>query len=481
MDPKKIKFRVIEHNFPVTPVIRKITPVEWMAETSDLKISIKRLDTQTLQFSVISCVGELHRDVYYDNILVLNNVSRTNTKAYNTLKVPPIPKKVTVTTHPIEVKTGVAPESHHPIRRQIEEEKIEGKLPPGDIQPGDIRVAIFNQIYGMHPFGGPAVHGFNVVATLKKANIPFTMFHKYEGHTDYMQERYSDVVRPYSEFNPGEYNIFYVMSDSEQAKALYERGCSPIIIGSNIVPNSLPEFCMRTNPPQISSDYERKVVSSLKGVFWLAQSNYQMREYRRLGLPKSVPVYIAVNPVDTDMFVPNNTQKDIDICWSGKNTWAKGLPLLKEVVANRANNSFMLFTEDRLDTLSSYNNIRLITGKTIFKIKDYIPRAKVFLSTSYKEFQPLAMLEAMSCEVPPVAFKTSGVDEIIRDGENGISVDCYGIDHLIIALDDLLQDEDYRLKLGKNARKYVIKHHGYEACAKAYMKLFKRSLELNQK
>jgi len=354
----------------------------------------------------------------------------------------------------------------------------EGRRGGGREKP---HVAIFNAVYGRHPFGGPAVYGYNVVSMLAKANIDFKMFYSASEppHQAYVQgcERF---LRPLSEFNSDDFNVFYVMNGISMLNSLTKKNISPIIVGSNIVPNSLPAFCSSLSAPVINDKKERAFAARAEGVFWLAQSHYQEREYRRLGLPWGVPIFIAPNPVNTDMFRPDDKPKDVEICWTGKNTWAKGIPILKHVVATNRELRFLIISENIISDIAG-DNIRWRIGKTIFELKDVLPTAKLFLTTSYKEFQPLAMLEAMSCGLPPIGFKTSGIDEIIRDGYNGITVDCFGLDHLQIAIDTILKNDDLRVRMGKKAREYVVVHHGYEACAKSYKELFKRAVKMGGK
>lgn len=69
-----VRFYVRELGWWADPKIRQITSVEWIAETSDLVVSINLLDKETLQFVVVESKGVLHRDVYYGNNCVLKNV-----------------------------------------------------------------------------------------------------------------------------------------------------------------------------------------------------------------------------------------------------------------------------------------------------------------------------------------------------------------------------------------------------------------------
>jgi glycosyltransferase involved in cell wall biosynthesis len=63
--------------------------------------------------------------------------------------------------------------------------------------------------------------------------------------------------------------------------------------------------------------------------------------------------------------------------------------------------------------------------------------------------------EAMARELPVVAFQVGGVDEWLRDGENGFAVPPRDVVKFAAAIDGLLADKDLRLKLGNCGRAFV--------------------------
>lgn len=104
-------------------------------------------------------------------------------------------------------------------------------------------------------------------------------------------------------------------------------------------------------------------------------------------------------------------------------------------------------------------------------IRDDVPAlmtlADLFLFPSRFEGMPNALLEAMGYGLPVIATPVQGVDEMIRDGENG----------LIIALDDLkaisdvivrlLNDPRERQRLGKAAQETIEREYTLDKmCAK---------------
>lgn len=90
-------------------------------------------------------------------------------------------------------------------------------------------------------------------------------------------------------------------------------------------------------------------------------------------------------------------------------------------------------------------------GKTS-DIEKELKKASIFAFPSAYEGFPLALTEGMSMGLPVVGFKNcSAVNELIKDGSNGILCD-ESIDDLADALEELIQDESKRILYGTQAK-----------------------------
>ena len=82
-----------------------------------------------------------------------------------------------------------------------------------------------------------------------------------------------------------------------------------------------------------------------------------------------------------------------------------------------------------------------------------------------------SLLEAMSTGLPIVGSSTAPVQEVIRDGVNGLLVDFFSPDQLANAVTDLLRNRDRADSLGKAARQTILADYSLERCVPRQLQL----------
>ncbi|MDO9554894.1 glycosyltransferase [Rhodonellum sp.] len=92
------------------------------------------------------------------------------------------------------------------------------------------------------------------------------------------------------------------------------------------------------------------------------------------------------------------------------------------------------------------------------KVVPYLSAMDLYMSTSEFEGLPIAMLEAMSCQVPVVATQAGGIGEVISDGVEGYLCDIENHAELSILALRIIQDSARHAAFSSAARLRVIHH-----------------------
>ena len=95
------------------------------------------------------------------------------------------------------------------------------------------------------------------------------------------------------------------------------------------------------------------------------------------------------------------------------------------------------------------------------KLSKIINRYPVYILPSFYEGNPKTLLEAMACGTAVIGTNVEGIREIIKNNENGLLC---GTDTSSIreSINMLMQDEELRNKLGRNARRFIMENCSLE-------------------
>jgi glycosyltransferase involved in cell wall biosynthesis len=106
----------------------------------------------------------------------------------------------------------------------------------------------------------------------------------------------------------------------------------------------------------------------------------------------------------------------------------------------------------------------------------YYRAADVYVHPARAENLPLAIIEAMACGIPVIASNVGGIPELVRPGQTGLLVAPDDALALAAAIEDLLGDEERRLRMGAAAVDRVREHFTLERQVDTYLAWYQELL-----
>jgi glycosyltransferase involved in cell wall biosynthesis len=97
--------------------------------------------------------------------------------------------------------------------------------------------------------------------------------------------------------------------------------------------------------------------------------------------------------------------------------------------------------------------------------------ADIFMSTSKREAQGVAIIEALSCGVPVISTDVGGVSDVLIDGFNGYLVENNNMDDFIKKIKSLNDNRELLKKLSKNASYNIHKKYSWTSIGANFEKL----------
>jgi colanic acid/amylovoran biosynthesis glycosyltransferase len=109
----------------------------------------------------------------------------------------------------------------------------------------------------------------------------------------------------------------------------------------------------------------------------------------------------------------------------------------------------------QLNHFQLQDHVQLLGAKSSMEVRDLMLQADIYFLPSVYEGIANVALEAMSMELPVVATRSGGMEEVIVHAQNGLLADVYDHNELACSLLLLLKDASLRKQLGTSARKTI--------------------------
>lgn len=123
------------------------------------------------------------------------------------------------------------------------------------------------------------------------------------------------------------------------------------------------------------------------------------------------------------------------------------------------------------------NNVEFLGKISYEKLLELYSKASIVALTSFQETLPMAVLEALATGTPVIASNVGGVPYSIEDGETGFIVNPNDSKDIAEKLLVLIDDENLRKRMGREAKIEAEKRWKAEIIAKKHLDLYLRVSE----
>lgn len=186
-------------------------------------------------------------------------------------------------------------------------------------------------------------------------------------------------------------------------------------------------------------------------------------------------IHCGINP---DRYMPSSPKgKDdiLKIIQIGSLHWKKGQTYLIQAMAILRDRGIPFHLriigegEERVNiekVISNYkltSQVEMLGAKTQDEVAKLLGTADCYIQSSISEGIPVAIMEAMACELPVISTNITGIPELVLDGETGILVEPKDVSAMASALETLYKKTpEQRLEMGKKGREWVLKEFTLE-------------------
>ena len=188
-------------------------------------------------------------------------------------------------------------------------------------------------------------------------------------------------------------------------------------------------------------------------------------------------VCMIKNYVDTGKFFHQNLKKKKkEICFVGRLSKEKNIFSLITALKNTGISISLIGDGIEKENLLNFAKKEKVTIQHYhFVQNDKLPallnQFKVFVLPSYFEGNPKALLEAMACGLCVIGTNVEGIKEVIQNNKTGLlcGVDSNNLRSTILST---LNNELLMKSVGKNAVKFIVKHHSLEVISRTELALY---------
>lgn len=126
--------------------------------------------------------------------------------------------------------------------------------------------------------------------------------------------------------------------------------------------------------------------------------------------------------------------------------------------------------EKEAETLDVSASVRFLGVRT--DVPELLAAADLFVLPSLSEGLPMALLEAMSMEVPVIATDVGGISRVVKDRQTGLLVPAGDPGAIVNSINELLGNGAKRAQLAASGKELVLQDYSLEKMCEKYERLF---------
>lgn len=96
----------------------------------------------------------------------------------------------------------------------------------------------------------------------------------------------------------------------------------------------------------------------------------------------------------------------------------------------------------------------------------------IYVHASFGETMSTSIMQAMACKLPIVASDVNGINNMLADKKTGLLIPVQNAERLAAGIKDLIQNEEVRKSIAKNAYRYALDNFSNSRMMAAYKELF---------
>jgi glycosyltransferase involved in cell wall biosynthesis len=169
--------------------------------------------------------------------------------------------------------------------------------------------------------------------------------------------------------------------------------------------------------------------------------------------------------VDPDLYTPPPRKRGTQLLFVGRLAAVKGLPVLFDALTRTDHTNLSLAIigdgpdraalQAQVQSLGLSDRVEFMGYRSQSEVASMLQDTDLFVLPSFAEGVPVVLMEAMAAEIPVIASRIAGIPELVEHGKSGILAPPGNANALSQAIDNIINNQDLALEMGRAGRAMV--------------------------